>query len=571
LLFFAAAKRRKAVIEKATKTEAPSSSATLPVAEDMFTSRDKDITYDADAAAAITLMEDTATSTADSVDIIGGNITIHQQGTYVISGTLINGSIKVSVGKDNKVQLVLDGAHITSTCFAAIYIEEADKVFVTLQGDNSLTSSGEFVQIDDNNVDGALFSKEDLTLNGTGTLTVSSPYGHGIVSKDDIKVTGGTYVVTAEGHCFDANDSVRIADGVFDLTASKDGFHSENTDDASLGYIYIEKGTFKIIVDGDGLDAGSTAQLLGGSYKITTGGGSAYGSTTGTGIWSGYYSADTASAKGIKTTSNLVIYGGTFDINSSDDGLHSNDGLEIDAGTVTISSGDDGIHADGTLLLAGGTVKILKSYEGIEGKNITVSGCTIDVTSSDDGFNAAGGNDSSSYGRPGANSFSSDGSVFINITGGVITVNAAGDGVDSNGALYVSGGTTVVYGPTNNGNGALDYDGTAAITGGIFVALGSSGMALNFGSSSTQGSILLNFSTQAANTTIKLTDSNGNEIVSVIAKKQYQSAVISAPALQKGNTYVLTAGNVSQSVKLTSLIYGSGSGMGGGEGMHPPR
>ena len=171
-----------------------------------------------------------------------------------------------------KVQLVFDGVPITSRTSAALYVLEADKVFLTLaEGtENALSNGGEFVAVDDNNIDAALFSKQDLTLNGAGSLTVTSPAGHGVVCKDDLVITGGTYTVYAASHGIDANDSVRIADGLLTLDAGKDGIHAENNDDASLGYVYISGGTLRIEAEGDGVSAGSTMQLEGGSLDTVS-------------------------------------------------------------------------------------------------------------------------------------------------------------------------------------------------------------------------------------------------------------------------------------------------------------
>ena len=239
----------------------------------------------------------------------------------------------------------------------------------------------------------------------------------------------------------------------------------------------------------------------------------------------------------------------------------------ISGGTFSLATGDDGIHSDENVTISGGEITVTQSYEGIEGASIDITGGTIRVASSDDGLNAAGGNDSSGFfGRPGGFSTSSD--YYIRISGGVIYVNAAGDGIDSNGNLYVTGGTVYVEGPTDNGNGALDYDGTAYITGGTVVALGSSGMAQNFGSESTQGAILLTLSSYTTGT-VTLKDSSGNVLVSYSSDKKFNSVVVSCPSLVQGGTYTITAGGSDYSVTLTSLIYGSGMGGGmlGGGGM----
>lgn len=469
--------------------------------DSMFTNRDKEIGYDETTATVITLSDGNSSSSSDGVAISGDTITITEEGTYILRGSLSNGQIIVDADSE-KVQLVLDNVTIANESSAAIYVKQADKVFITLTPDseNTLSTTGEFVAIDDNNIDGVIFSKGDLTLNGNGSLTISCAAGHGIVSKDDLVITSGTYNITAKSHALEGKDSVRIADGTFTLTSGKDGIHADNEDDETKGFIYIADGTFTITCDSDALDATSDIQILGGSF--------------------------------------------------------------------TIQAGDDGMHADGALRIADGTIQIAESCEGLEGKTIEIEGGEIHVTASDDGLNATDGSGSSAMGFGGNGSAGDD--VYVSISGGKLYVNAGGDGLDSNGNLYVSGGETYVSGPTSDGDGALDYEGDAQITGGIVVAAGSSGMAVNFGENSTQGSILVNTATSNNNAEIVLTDSDGNILVSYTPEKSYSSVVISCPEITVGSTYTLTANGTDTAIEMTSLIYGAGNGMGMGGGFGGP-
>lgn len=452
---------------------------------DMFTKRDLAGTYDESEAVKITLSEKTATCSSSDVQIEDGVITIKAAGVYVLSGTLSDGTIVVDAGDDDKVQLVLDGASITAADYATIYAKNADKVFVTLaEGtDNSLTVSGDYVQTDDNNVDAVIFAKCDLTLGGSGSLTVKDTTGHGIVSKDDLVVTGGTYTIDSQDHCLNGKDSVRIADGTFNLSCDEDGIHAGN-DDQQDGYVYIE------------------------------------------------------------------------------------------GGDINISVGDDAIHAEGLLIITGGDIDITKCYEGVEGHKILVTGGDIDVVSSDDGFNAAGGSSSSDSsddnkggsdmaGGPGMGGVDMDADydAYILITGGTININADGDGIDSNGYLGITGGSIYVLGPSNNGNGALDYGIYAAITGGEIVAVGGSGMAQGFGDESTQCSALINFDEWIdAGETVTLTDSDGKEVFSYKVDKKFNSVVISTADMKQGETYTLTVGDQSSTFTLDDITYSEGSG-----------
>lgn len=281
---------------------------------------------------------------------------------------------------------------------------------------------------------------------------------------------------------------------------------------------------------------------------------------------------DTTSIKGIKAATQTVLKGGTYTIDAEDDTLHSNGNLVIHDGTYTLSSGNDDIHADSNVTIAGGTIDITKSYEGIEGLSIDVAGGESSVLASDDGMNAAGGNDSSGFEgpEPGGDQFASTEGAYIHISGGILHVNASGDGIDSNGDITVSGGETYVSGPTNSGNGTLDYSGTAQITGGIFAASGSSGMAQNFDSSSTQGVIMVNVEEQETNTEIALLDISCTELLSWTAEKEYSSVIVSSPEIQQGETYTLKTGTAEQNITMDSLVYGNPSrggvpGSNGGE------
>ena len=460
---------------------------------DMFTKRDLAGTYDESEAVKITLSGKTAACNSSNVQIEDGVVTIKAAGVYVLSGTFTDGIIVVDAGDDDKVQLVLDGVSITAVDYAAIYAKNADKVFVTLAegAENSLTVSGDYVQTDDNNVDAVIFAKCDLTLNGTGSLTVKDTTGHGIVSKDDLVVTGGTYTIDSQDHCLNGKDSVRIADGTFNLSCDEDGIHAGN-DDQQDGYVYIE------------------------------------------------------------------------------------------GGDINISVGDDAIHAEGLLIITGGDIDVSKSCEGVEGDKILVTGGDIDVISSDDGFNAAGGSSGSGDNHDGFGDSSGSGDnhdgfggdpgmdgvdmdadcdAYILITGGTININADGDGIDSNGCIGITGGSVYVLGPSDNGNGAMDYGICAAITGGEIVAVGGSGMAQGFGDESTQCSALVNFDEWIdAGETITLTDSDGKEVLSYKADKKFNSVVISTSDMKQGDNYTLTVGDQSSTFILDDITYSEGSG-----------
>ncbi|TCO70391.1 carbohydrate-binding domain-containing protein [Marinisporobacter balticus] len=543
-------------------------SVTITDTSKMFSNRDKEIGYDEEKCVIITLNDDNIQSSG-RVKINDTTVTITDEGTYLLKGSLTNGQIIVDAEKTDKIQLVLDSVSIGNTYSAPIYVKQADKVFITLASGtmNTLCTNGEFTKIDDNHIDAVIYSKDDLTLNGKGELSISTEYGNGITSKNDLVITSGKYEIKISEHGLEGNDSVRIANGSFEITSGQDGIHSENSDDPSLGFIYIADGSFNITSETDGIDGAISIQVDAGDFNIITGGGSGNASTESKGEFppdlgkqdKQSETNDTPSEKAIKANGNIIVNNGTFNVNSSDDSIHANSDIIINGATFELSSGNDGIHADSNVTINSGNINILKSYEGVEGQSIDIVGGKITLVASDDGFNAAGGNE---------DTFATDENAYIKISGGIIKINARGDGVDSNGHLYVTGGETYVSGPTNNGNGAIDYNGTADISGGIFIAVGSSGMAQNFGNESTQGSILVNTQSMQ-NGAITLKDSSGKELVNYTPEKEYNCVVISSPDIKKGETYTIVMGSDSQTIEMTNLIYGSGGGMGGGRPKRP--
>ena len=525
--------------------------------DDMFS--DRDLSGDYSECTDITLSKSTASCSDSSVTVADGTVTITKAGTYKLSGTF-TGQIIVNVGDSDKVQLVFDNANITKDGSAALYVANADKVFVTtVKGtENTLASTGEFATSDEEtNIDGAIFSKSDITFNGSGTLNVKCESKHGIVTKDDLKITGGTYNITSASQGLSGKDSVRIAGGNITVTSGTDGIHSENTDDTEKGYVYISGGTLNITSGKDCIDASGTVDIKDGTFTLKAGGGSSEKIT----------GDSTESYKGINADGVLTISGGTFDIDTLDDAIHSNADVTVSGGTLDISTGDDGIHSGNNTVVSGGEINIAKCYEGLEGQTVTVSGGKVTLTASDDGINAAGGDNQGVGGGFGPDSFSADSNAKITITGGEIHVNASGDGLDSNGDIEISGGTVYVYGPTSDGNGSLDYDNNAVITGGTVLIAGSSGMAMNFGSESTQGSILASTGNASAGTAVKLTDSSGNVIAEFTPTVSFQTIVISTPDITSDGTYTRTVGDSKQEITMSGYIYGSrmGGGFGGGQ------
>lgn len=511
-------------------------------------------------ATKITLSDTNINISGSGAEEKDGTVTITEGGTYVFSGSLSNGRIVVNA-PDKEVTVVLNGADITCSYSSPLYAYKASSATVYLLKDTenkltdgeSYTYSDSYSSSEDEEPNACLYSKSDLIIAGAGSLTVNANFNNSITSKDTLRIDSASITVNAKNHGINGKDYLTLKNAKVSVTSGGDALRSTNDSDETLGYITSVNSDLTLVSGEDGMQAETVMTISGGNINIKSGGGS------------GAKMSGDASAKGIKAGKNIAILDGTFIFDCCDDALHSNSGAEISGGTFAISTGDDGVHADKNLKISGGTINISKSYEGLEGATIDISGGKITITASDDGINAAGGNDESGFGGGMArDTFGSSSSYYINISGGTINIDASGDGIDSNGNLTVSGGEIYVSGPISGGDSALDYDGTAAITGGIVIAAGSSGMAQNFGDSSTQGSIMLTYQSFASGK-ISVADSSGNVLAEYMPSKNYSCVVVSCPGLTKGGTYTVTACGQSQSVTLDSIIYGSGS-MGGGQG-----
>jgi hypothetical protein len=515
----------------------------------------------------ITLDGDSISLDGGGATVEGNRITITSAGTYSISGRLDDGQIIVDTQDKETVVLALNGADITCNTGAPVYVRNAGKTVISLaDGTENTVADGVSYVLEDAESDepnAAIFSKDDLTINGAGSLVVNAAYNNGIASKDDLKVTGGSITVTAVNDGVKGKDSIAVKDGTITINAGGDGMQSTNDGDVEKGYIALEGGTLNITAGLDGIQAETRLLVSGGDITIRSGGGSANGSSSDN--WGGQgqgdtsnASSDTDSAKGLKAGLDVTVTGGTISVDSADDAIHSNDSLTIDGGHILLASGDDGIHADATVQINGGDLSITKSYEGIESAIITVNEGNVRVIAADDGFNTAGGNDGSSInGRPGQNQFSASSNYHLYINGGYIFIDATGDGIDSNGPVDMTGGVVLVNGPTENMNGALDYTGAFNISGGFLVAVGSSGMAQAPSASSTQYSMLVNFtSVQTAGTMVHLEAEDGEDVLTFAPTKAYQSVVFSSPDLENGVSYVVYTGGNATGTAVDGLYSG---------------
>ena len=452
-----------------------------------FTDNDMNGSWDTGSASTITLNGNSASISGNGAYYNDGSVTIKNAGKYVISGELTDGSIIVDAYNSSKVWIMLDGVTIGCEDDACLIVDQADKVFLTLaEGSVNTLTSGSVYSSEalSDNTGGVIFSHDDLTINGSGTLNLTGSYKHGI----------------------DANDS-------------------------------------------------------------------------------------------------LVITGGTINVTCPADGLHVNDEVNIMDADLTISAGDDGIHSDTSFYMASGSVTITDCYEGIEAVTIDVDGGDIALYSSDDGMNAnggssemAGGGFGGGHGDMGGGTDTADQDLavssqtdqaetaseeteesYIRINGGTVTVvNENGrdaDGLDSNGSIYISGGTVLINLLGSNGNCALDYGsesgGELIVTGGTLVACGDSSMAEAFSEKCTQCAVLYNIEqTAEAGNAFTVTDASGSVIINHTPVTSYSSVAFSCADLVTGETYTAAAGDISEefTMESTAMTLGSSSSMMGGMG-----
>lgn len=534
-----------ALAQTVPATTIPQAVATLPA---------DDLTINATDIVPIELNGASITANNASVQVNGATATITAAGTYQLQGKLTDGQIIVDTDDAEPVKLVLNGVNLANSKSAPLFIKNAAKTIILLadNSENFISDASEYVyeNADQDEPNAALFSDTDLTIAGSGALTVQANFNDGIASKDGLVIDGGNISVTAADDGIRGKDYLVVQNGALTVKAGGDALKADNDEDAAKGYIAIENGEFNLTAGGDGMAAESDVTIAAGKFALTTGGGS------------GAQLGEDDSAKGIKTGAQLVIDGGDFTIDAADDALHSNDALTINNGEITIATGDDAIHADRTLEINAGKIDITQSREGIEGMVITINGGDIQVVSSDDGINAVDPDAGDSNARPGGRNqdFSAyTGQVFLYIHGGNIAVDAAGDGLDANGAIQMTNGLVIVNGPTERMNGAIDFDAAFNITGGTLIAAGSSGMAQTAGDSASQNSILVYFGkTLPGGTLIHIQNSAGKNILTFAPSKDFQSLAFSSPELTRGETYTIYAGG-SATGTATHGLYADGA------------
>ena len=578
-----------------------------------YSKRDMNASFDESSATKITLSGDSASVSGSGAVAEGSTVTIFTAGTYIVSGNLTDGSITVTTSENDKVQIVLNGVKITSYSGPAIDIQSADKCFITLaEGtQNSLSDGSAFTSEDAN---ACIYATCDLTINGSGLLDVSGNYRHGVFSKDDLVVYGGSINVSAVEDGLNGKDSVKIGAGDISIDSGADGVKSSKSTNPEKGFVYVSGGSLSIDAE-DG---------------------------------------------GIQAKTYLCIAGGSIEIDAADDALHSDLEGALNGGSTTVRSGDDAFHCETKLEVNDGSFVAETCNEGYEAEQVVVNDGDTNICALDDAMNASAADlsdDSESSdadtstiapsGEPGANAAQPDGSIdvpdassanadsngqqntvpqgaeqqdgatspelpsddgaqggqageapsdlghapdvqgrmerggqapggqggapgasdsncLIQINGGTVALDSQGDGVDSNGNVEITGGTLLVNGPSSDGDGAFDYDGEATISGGTVLVAGAVGMAQSF-TSGTQVFALVQASGSAGNV-IEATDADGNVIATLTATKAFGCVLVSGAGVSDGDTITVSVdGAVTTATASTTGTSGIATGgMGGG-------
>lgn len=465
--------------------------------ETSYTEIDINGNYTQDTATIITLDNEKSTVIGDGASYSNGVVNITRAGTYILSGSL-SGQVVVEATSVDEVQIVLNGVEIINNTGAAIFIKQAEKATITLaeNSTNYVEDGTSYSDTSDDAPDAAIYADDDLTINGTGALTVIGNYKHGIKCADNLIITNGNLNVTAANDGIRGKDSVSILDGYITVSAGGDGITATNADDSDRGWITIDGGVFYI----------------------------------------------TAYNNGFQAESALNVNAGEINIAAGQDTYHCNNDILITGATSILNSGDDGMHADNILNIAAGDVIVTSNYEGIEGASVIINGGNISIEAVDDGINAAGGSDSD---IASGDRFSSEsGNNVISITDGYIYVSIIGDegdGLDSNGDIYLSGGTIVIDGGVSQRDAAIDINmGTFQYSGGTLASVGSTAM-LAIPDTVSQPVITILFDdSQTPEDEIAVLDDSGNTILSFTPKKTYPVAMFSSPELEIGETYTVT-------------------------------
>lgn len=442
--------------------------------EIIYEAEDLETEWEEDQVTGITFHDKEAAVEGTGASVKGTVVTITEPGTYVVSGVSEDGQIRIDTDDTALVRLVLNGAELSNTSSSPIYGMQKCKVILTLEpGTKNVIADGtgyQYENPEEDEPDAAIFTRGDLTINGTGELEVSGNYQCGIRSKGNLKVVSGVLSIRAKEDGLKGKASVVIRDGLLTIEAGKDGIKANQDDDEAAGYIWI------------------------------------------------------------------------------------------DGGDITIAADDDGIQAETSLIVNGGEITITRCQEGLAGKTVDILDGLIKADTEDDGINSAASVETE------MEKMQNQEGVYTRIAGGEIWLNTMADGIDSNGDLYIEGGTLYLTGPESRGDGILDYNGVAFLSGGTIFAAGKVGMLQTFDESSEQNYLVVYYpELQEQGTMVQLTDSTGADLGSYAPEKAFEVMLISSPQLETGKTYQVVTGEETAEVSVEGLetVLGEAADRGG--------
>ena len=519
--------------------------------EDAFSQIDEDYNFDE--------------ANANKIDITQGEtVKINEGGTYLITGETDDGNIIVDVSDNEDVIIVLRNVNIKCTQYSPIYINNSKYTKIILEGENYLEDSQNYVM--NNNYedlpDATIYSKDDLTINGTGKLTIVSKYNDSIKSNDKLKILNSFIEINSVDDGIVGKDLLAIKNANINITSNGDGIKSTNDTDLEKGNIVILNSNINIVSSKDGMQSENQLVIENGAYNVKSGGGSTQVKVSEDKVFENrefikenfnpdeminkenfkpvdqnISTENIESTKGIKATNSISINKGEYNIDSLDDALHSNCNIDLIDTKIVINTNNDGIHADLVVNIDNSNIDIQKSYEGIEGANINILSGNINVLSSDDGINIAENNETDSNIKDFRKTDFEVTDGFLVIKGGNVNIDASGDGIDSNGSVNMTGGKVIINGPINSANAAIDYSGDFEISGGTLIAMGSSSMLQTFSEKSSQYSIVI-YETFNKDSKIQLKNDEKN-IIEYSMIKSVDSIIISTEDIKQNGTYYL--------------------------------
>ena len=496
----------------------------------------------------ISLSGSTATveGSGASYDEDARTLMINRAGVYQLSGSLDNGRVLVNASGEDVV-LILNGVNITNSDGPALYVFKAKTVTLIANGESeniftdgtSYDFSLDYCDTLNSEPNAAVFSKADMIIRGTGTITVNGKYSAGIICKDTLKIVNTNVKVDAVNNGINGKDFLVIQNSTVTVNAGNDGLRSTKDDDPTLGYGQFTDSNITVTSGGDGIQVETGLTVDNCSMNFVCGGGSSNDAVD--------------SQKGIKCNQGYVsILSGNIIIDSADDSINAAGNVTVSGGVLNLSTSDDAIHSDFSLNITGGTTVVTKCKEGLEGISVDVSGGNVYINSKKDGINAAGGSDNEGFDGTAA-SVPSGEPVFIRVSGGYVYITSDGDGIDSNGDVILSGGTLIMYAAPSTEYGLIDHAGSFTLDGGTLLALGSSKNAPIY-DGFTQNCIVADFTGGvAADEVIGISSASASYVFK--NAKQVSYMIFSSPIIQTGAECTVSYGGKNSSVDNIDGVY----------------